>query len=273
MAARIWQMFEETAGMGSGTRNYGIDNTDDESEALAALFAEAPASSGALLRDDKSLSVEHAGPSLWMGRADYRELPKRKTPQPASPTIVSFSTGGGTQKIYQSLGTSGTFPASGITTAPDFRGAIGVSGDTVNGTDIVVRRFSFKLRKVFEAADIDNAKLQQFHEITGTVNDNEFYGFPAGSVLLLGVDGDNQRGDEKYDITLTLEASRRVASMNVGDIVGIVKDGHDHIWFHFTKTVDDLANPPMPIMKADVAYVEKVYERTDFSALGFGTSL
>ncbi len=61
---------------------------------------------------------------------------------PVSETTFSFETGGGSQHIVQSIANIARYPAAGGT-APDFRGAIGVTADSVEGVDIQVPIYTF----------------------------------------------------------------------------------------------------------------------------------
>src|SRR5262245_6293465 len=138
MPITVTEKFESRAGDNSSVDLvYTIDGTDDDQAARAALASTAPATHGALNRDDDSLHVEPVGQYLWEGKARY--VPSALQPQTGDATF-SFDTSGGTQHITQSRQTINKYAPPGKT-APDFGGAIGVTHDSVEGVDITVPVF------------------------------------------------------------------------------------------------------------------------------------
>ncbi len=76
---------------------------------------------------------ENAGDGLWDVTVRYSPVELRDT----GASQFSFDTTGGTQHITQGLAAGSTYVPAGQT-APDFRGAIGVTSDSVEGCDIAV---------------------------------------------------------------------------------------------------------------------------------------
>jgi hypothetical protein len=113
--------------------------TDNDIAARDALEDEAPDTYAGLPR--QTVSIEPLGPDLWEGVARYGQSSGSITP--GGESVYSFDTGGGTQHITQSLATVHRYPAPGVGAAPDFKGAIGVSADAVEGVDITVPVFNF----------------------------------------------------------------------------------------------------------------------------------
>lgn len=247
---------------------YAIKDAPDEAAALNALVAEAPANVGALLLDDTSYNVEPLGRDLWIGTVDYKTLPKRKPPQPGEAALVSFSTRGATQKITQGIARVADYPGSGVSVAPNFGAAINVTDDTVEGVEIVIPNLGFELRVVMDEEDVDNTYIGKLYELTGKVNDDNFRGLSAGECLFLGAQGDNQRGDGKFDLSFAFACSKNISGATVGGITGVTKKGWDYIWFRYTKQVDGTANPKVPVMRATSAHVVQVYQSADFDELG-----
>src|SRR6056297_3666917 len=138
-----------------------------------------------------------AGDGLWDVRVRY--VPEeRKEPEVGDPPAFSFDTTGGTQHITQSLSTiSRTAPAG--KTAPDFKGAIGVTHDAVEGVDITVPVYAFSETHYLAVATVTAAYKLQIFQLTGTVNDAAFKGLAAGECLFLGASG-AKRGTDKWEI-------------------------------------------------------------------------
>jgi hypothetical protein len=176
-----------------------------------------------------------------------------------------LDTGGGTQHITQSRATVSKHAPAGET-APDFKGAIGVTTDSVEGTDITIPIFNFaETHYVPTAAVTDGYKLALF-SLTGKANDAAFRGFQAGEVLFLGASG-SKRGKDDWEITFRFAASLNITGLGVGDIVGIDKKGWEYLWVRYADAEDENVLVKQPI----AAYVEQVYQEADFSGLGIGT--
>jgi len=71
-------------------------------------------------------------------------------------STYTFDTGGGTQHITQSFKTKGSYPAPGFA-APDFRGAIGVTHEDVEGVDITVPVYNFSETHYIDDALVEDA--------------------------------------------------------------------------------------------------------------------
>ena len=183
-----------------------------------------------------------------------------------SDSQFTFDTGGGTQHISQSLQTVGAYPAPGEIAA-NFWGAIGVNQDQIDGTDITVPVFNFTETHYINSALVTGAYKQALFLLTGRVNGGGFKGFAAGEVLFLGASG-AKRGFEDWEITFRFAASPNVTGLSLGNIVGINKQGWQYLWVRFDDDEDTSAKTL--IKKPIAAYVERVYEYGDFSALGIG---
>ncbi len=116
---------------------YTIRGTNDDVEARSNLVATAPSfydpyGGGWFFLPRDTITVQPVGDLLWEGIVRYGTIP------PTNESVFSFDTGGGTQHITQSLQTVESYAPSGQT-APDFKGAIGVTADSVEGVDIYWR--------------------------------------------------------------------------------------------------------------------------------------
>ena len=235
---------------------YMIMNTEDYATANGLMASTIPAKFGDLFLDD--YHIVHQGNGVWEGTARYVKW--------KSESQYSFDTGGGTQHVTQSIANVGKYSASGFT-APDFFGAIGVTDDRVEGTDVTVPVFNFTETHYIPNLLVTGAYKLTLFNLTGKVNGATFKGFAKGEVLFLGASG-SKRGLDDWEITFRFAASPNVAGLSLGSITGIAKEGWQYLWVRF---IDDEDTTAKALIKRPVsAYVEQVYSYGDFSGLGIG---
>ena len=118
-------------------------------------------------------------------------------------------------------------------------------------------------------ATVNNAYGIVCELLTGTVNDDTFFGRPAGEVLFLGAQG---KTGIKTDPVFNFHFGRlpNITGLTIGDITGIAKKGHQYLWVEFRPGDKDEYSYRTPIEPIGV-YVETVYPEGDFSLLGIGT--
>jgi len=249
---------------------YDIFEATDEADAKTILAATAPAAYQGLAIEE--LSAEPVDYQMWRGYARYSRV--------EDASEYTFTTRGGTQKLTQSLGTVGAYAPSGMT-APNFKGAIGVSEDKVEGVEVTSPTFQFsESHRITDAVMASGYKLTVFG-LTGKVNNASFKGFAAGEVLFLGADG-TKRGDEDWQITYSFACSPNAVNLNVGgntsgyyggsggSITITSKLGWDYLWVRYADFEDATA---FSLVKQPIAaYVERVYQFGDFSTLLIGTT-
>lgn len=244
-------------------RVYLITGTDDDLTAKAALAAELPDSYDGLWLagiDD----LYRIGQNEWVGAARYAYANVRTLE--VGESEYSFDTTGGTAHITQSLRTVGSYAAPGET-APDFKGAINVTRDSVEGVDSTVPSGAFSERHILAATAVDQSYKKLLEGMTGKVNLGVFRGRAEGEVMFLGARG-SQRGSEDWDISFHFHAIPNVYGLRVGDITGITKRGHDYLWVYYVE--DDDTTAKRAIKKPIAAYVEEVAELWPFALLGIG---
>ena len=247
---------------------FTIVGTADEAAALAALKATAPAALGGLKRQPVSVEPVHVdtanpGTCIWTGPAAYAPRERAEPPQTGE-SVFNFDTGGGTQHITQSLQTVARYPSG---SAPDFKGAIGVTHDNVEGVDITVPVYTFSETHYLAASQVTNAYKMTLFALTGKINNAAFKGLAAGECLFLGASG-SKRGVEDWEITFRFAGSPNRTGLAVGPITGISKKGWEYLWVRYADTEDTASHT---LVKQPVAaYVERVYEEGNFSALGIG---
>ena len=245
---------------------YWIKGTDDDLAARGALEAAAPTGYDGLVRQD--VQIEPQGHELWDGTVRF-VAPSFGGPQTGE-SVFSFDTGGGMRHVTQSLQTI-TRKAPPGQTAPDFKGAIGVTDTGVEGVDIVVPVYHFSETHYKPDSQVTQAYKLTLFGLTGKVNNGSFRGFAAGEVLFLGASGSKRvapDGAQDWEITFRFAASPNAAGLSVGDIAGISKTGWEYLWVQYRDHEDTAAHS---IVKRPVAaYVERVYDDGDFSLLGIG---
>jgi hypothetical protein len=234
---------------------YLVQGTEDDLQVKSLVAATAPTLYDGLVRD--SFSVTPLGGGVWECSVRYTLL--------ESETQFTFDTGGGTQHITQSLQTMGGYAPAGFT-APNFQGAMGVTTDSVEGTDITVPVYSFTETHYISGALVTPAYKATLFFLTGKVNGAAFKGFSVGEVLFLGAAG-SKRGTDDWEITYRFAASPNVTGLAVGPITGIAKKGWEYLWVRYADAEDEHVLVKRPI----AAYVEQVYELGNFAGLGIGT--
>lgn len=255
---------------------YEIDAADDVT-AQALLAAAAPRSYGGLTLD--SLNADPVSGTHWKGYARYVV--------PENGSEFTFDTTGGTKHVTQSLATVARYARDGEE-APDFNGAIGVSEDRVEGTDVPERKYEFSETHYLDDDQVTGDYKRTLFLMTGRWNDADFKGLAAGECLFLGASG-SKRGNEKWAITYRFSGSENVFGMTIGAVTvepygdpldegyyaayddtikGIDKLGWDYLWVRYEDFSDD---PSKTLVKRPTAaYVERVLEPGDFSLLGIG---
>ena len=249
---------------------YTVRGTADEAEALDALKSAAPVTFNGLVRQPGTVEPVHmdsvnADKCIWTGTANYAPWQQSDPPQTGD-SVFSFDTGGGSQHVTQSLSTVSKHAASG--TPPDFKGAIGVTHDNVEGVDITIPVYNFSETHYLADVVVTGAYKAALFSLTGKVNSGSFKGFAAGEVLFLGASG-SKRGEDDWEITFRFAASPNRTNITIGDMTGIAKKGWEYLWVRYEDAEDAAAQTL--VKKPTAAYVEKVYEEGNFAGLGIGT--
>lgn len=243
---------------------YTVRGTNDDLAARNAAEDESPDTYDGLPR--QTVSVEPVGPEHWDATVRYGLSTGGGFPQTGE-SVFAFDTGGGTQHVTQSKQTISSHAASG-TTAPDFKGAIGVTADGVEGVDITVPVYQFSETHYLSASQVTQGYKSTLFNLTGKVNNGSWKGFAPGEVLFLGASG-SRRGtgaDADWEITFRFAASPNASGLSVGPIGGISKKGWEYLWVRYDDEVDA---PAKAMVKRPVAaYVERVYDESSFAGLG-----
>ena len=238
--------------------------------ALDTLSSASPSSFQGLVR--KSRRVEpvrvHAIPDatltlpqLWYGSALYQQI--NYSIPATGESLFSFETSGGSQHITQSLETIAKYPAG----ADDTFGAIGDTGDHVEGVDVTVPVYNFSETHYIAFDTVNQAYRLTLFGLTGKVNTDAFRGFAAGEVLFLGAHG-SQRGSEDWEVTFHFAASPNKTSLSIGsgdhEITGIAKNGWEYMWVRYKPAAGTARSHSVP----EAVYIERVYDEAKFTGEG-----
>jgi hypothetical protein len=281
MSVEIWEKFGSRDGQASLRDSasdliYMVQGTADDAEAYAAVIAgtaglkQDPLSPLLLVR--QSIAVTQVGPTLWEATVHFGHPDRERSKEPeetGEEGDFSFDTTGGSQHITCSPhGGWQAYPKPGEA-APDFQGAIGVSGPPdnrqVEGVDVQVPSLKFTRTKYQSASLVTPAWVKQLSRVTGRKNAAPFWGFDAGEVLFRGATG-SRRGRGDWAVNYHFDASQNIAGLQIGDIQGIAKLGWDYLWVYFEPVED--ANAMALVQRPKAAYVHKVVQDGDFGQLG-----
>jgi len=164
MAITVTQKFEpRPSSLGDNASvetTWIVAGTDDDIAAKYALRDATPVWYDGLIRNN--LSIDIIGPDTWEGVVTYGR--RQEDPQTGESSF-SFDTEGGTQHITQSLQNIANYPGL----AANYKGAIGVTHDNVEGVDITVPIYKFSETHYLSAslvtysATIQRRRLERHH--------------------------------------------------------------------------------------------------------------
>lgn len=241
---------------------YNAHGTQDEqyvhSYALAATPSIYSTIYGTLYRQD--IQVNPAGFNLWLV-----DVPYGKNKHATGQFRLTFDTTGGTVHITASKETIKSY-STGNPFIPSHKQAIGVNGDNVEGTEIVIPALKLTAHFRHPQSVITLARIKALANITGTVNKDTFLTFEPGEVLFLGCSG-SEGTDAETEVAYQFACSANAEGLSIGDVANVAKKGWEHLWISFKDDEDD----GFPTKRPEFVYVERVYEETDLAtALGFG---
>jgi hypothetical protein len=200
-----------------------------------------------------------------------------QAPDPAAPIGpgFSFSTLGGTTKIYQNKETVAIVQSLGAIAdgriKKDHHGAIGVTKDGAEGVDIVSRNTEFQVE--VRRNRVTTNYIRGLSALTGSVNDAPFYGFQAGEVLFLGAEGRFSQAD-LWQVTykFAFEANRNnfVVSKDENGVAQITIPGIIKGWDYIDVAYYEKFDAGTRLMRPEQAAVHRVYDLVNFNLLEIG---
>lgn len=172
---------------------------------------------------------------------------------------IAWDTTGHTTHITQAYNTIAT-PAGG----PEIFDAISISGDSVQGTDVVRPSLRYSETWVVPAAlAVSGPFITAVYTLTGTVNQQPFRFFAAGEVLFMGARAQWQGGEPFVAVTFDFECRPNNPNEYVNGITGVARKGWQYLWIMYESKEDTDRLVQMP----KYCYVQDVYEEKDWTPL------
>lgn len=262
MAIRIREMAgmsgDEGADEASATLVFDVWKAESDTMAAvrAAIITETPTTFDGLERTKFSWREEEENRRLIVTVAYSAKLPE-------STLRRAFDSTGGTVRVFNSLATA-SYPRSGRT-APDFHGLIGIRDGDPEGVDKAVPALKLNYSYKWPANTITNAYIKALAGMVGLTNSATYDTYAAGELLFLGASGE-VLPDVPTTIAYSFAASADVTGLTIADLASITKGGHDYLWIAYEEEADSSAKKK--IRRPLSAYVERIYDRTAFSAFG-----
>jgi hypothetical protein len=174
---------------------------------------------------------------------------------------IAWDTTGHTEHITQAYKTTVT-PGGG--NSPQIYDAINVSGDGVQGLDVVRPSLRYSETWIAPASlALTGDFVSAVYQLTGTVNKTKFRYFEPGEALFVGARAQWQGGDPFVAVTFDFECRPNNDLVYVNGITGVKKKGWEYMWIMYEpeESADRLVRMPK------FAFVQEVYEEKDWSSL------
>lgn len=214
------------------------------------------------------LDVKGIGNALFDISATYVTL-QPKPPEDSGgepngdfvPGSIAWDTTGHNEHITQGLEEESRYPEG----APDFHSALNVSGESVQGLDVVRPNLRYSETWILPVQLAMNCSfVGAVYKLTGTVNLNQFRCFDPGEALFMG--GRAQwNGDQPYvSATFDWECRPNVTDFYVKGIAAFPKEGWEHVWIMYQPDT----SAGSIIRKPAAAYKNRVFPKKSWNALG-----
>ena len=196
-----------------------------------------------------------------------------KEPRDVNPRFAQlhFSTRGGREKKVHSYATQSYKASDEADNPPDFKHGIGFNNGIFQGVDCVVPQMGFSIEADLMASEFGPEQVAYMHNITGSVNVQPMWIFPAGSVLFLGLTGNSHREKNEqtgawdlwFRVNFEFEAKPPIVDGTIQPFEHVSKQGMQYFWVMHADRKDSASEITIP--KPIAAYVETVYPYADFS--------
>lgn len=245
----------------------GFNQVVNEISAYAPEYVESDGAGLYWVR--KRLEVAGIGNAYFDCTATYQTLQPKKPENPENPEnqdedftpgTIAWDTTGNTEHITQGIDDEDRYG-----TDVDFFSALNVSGDSVQGLDVVRPSLKYSETWIVPAqVAVSCGFVGAVYRLTGTVNKNVFRCFQPGEALFLGGRG-QWTGDQPYvAVTFDWEARPNVTDFYVKGVAMFAKEGWEHVSIHYAPETSGGSLIRMPI----AAYKNRVYKKESWSSLG-----
>lgn len=235
---------------------YWVKGTADYAEARIELIAQAARVYDGLVA--AKYHVIRVGPTTFEGMVVYE-------PVPVDEWEFNFEIATEQVLFTQALENVGNYAPTGQT-APDFRGAIGVTRDGITGTQVPVGTYAWSETHYFDRAAIDDSYRATLAATAGKMNAATFRRFPRGEVIFDGAVGSIARSSPQWQINFKFRQSKNATNLPIADITVASKLGWDYLWVHYVEFPDMTAGRLVRIPGS--AHVDRVINFADFNAMG-----
>lgn len=239
------------------------DTDDDDDQLIAGALGASPAyvdiDGSRIYRQD--VRWDPTGHLMWDLVIPYGKNSEIET----GSVSFNFDTTGGTTTLKCAKQHINSYPAPGQT-ATNHHGAIGVTKDGAEGTEIVIPSLRITATYTQPQGVVTSLYMMNLARFTGTVNDMPFRGFNRGELLFIGASG-GDGSDTPATVSYNFIASGDATGLSFGDIVNVAKKGHEIAWVEFMEKPEG----GKPSMQPLAVHVERVYDYVDFEAV-FGWS-
>jgi len=255
-------------------QRFGVAGTIDEVAVRVAVeaFLNPTAQFTNQVLGFQSYVATHEGAGIWDVVINWgKALQRGSTAEPFPPDnpVYNFEIGTQTTHVTQAKETIGTYVPAGQT-APDFQGAIGVNGESVEGTDVNVPTLTWSETWAVPQGTVNDQYLKTIFDVASApVNNAPWRTFDEGEVLFLGASG-TEKDKIDFEITFRFSASPNAQNLTIGTgankITIPAKKGWEYLWMRYQDVVSAKSLVKQPV----AATVVRVYDTSDFSQLGIG---
>ncbi len=202
------------------------------------------------------------------------------------PDELSFKIGSQSVHVTQSketkyrLTSADTNPPTangGLGSAPDQKGAIGVTIDSVQGCDILVPKFEFTLSR--QRLYVDFPYIRTLRNMVGKTNNASFYGFPANTLIYLGCEPTSSistldTGDKFvfWNLAHSFGYEETRLAQIVGGVTIPTKRGWEYVWALYKPIIDSAAVGGAQLTQNPTGiYVERMYDEANYELIEIGS--
>lgn len=232
----------------------------------AAVTSFAPTVIGALPIQNYEQTPDEKHQGFFHCQLDYSKSAKREVPETGMEEI-GWDLSPQTMRLKQSPHGNHFSKHAASGTAPDFKGGIGFESTTrrFEGVETYVEVFSFWITKyVPKATAISNSFTLGLRACAFKWNAAGFRGQSSGECLFYGAKG-SPRNAKDHAVTYNFLSSMNATGLVVGDISGIVKQGHDYLWVLYEDVED--TDGKFIVQRPKAAYIERPYKSANFPVL------
>lgn len=210
----------------------------------------------------RTIAFEEPAPRVHDVTVEYGSLQALTVPA-TGVTSYDFSIALDTVHIDLSPARVAAYALAGHTAPSDLNIGVNLDGE-IGGVDILVPTAGFGVIIRPPNGLVTEAYRILCGGLVGKVNNANFAGRPAGEVLFAGLRG-GTRTDGDSELRLEFLERRNAASITIGGITGVSKEGWDYLWPWRERVYDPVAKRRVP--KIVAVLVERVYERANLNAL------